>query len=765
MKKLQILIVIITFVGVLPSLLQYGTSLMVGDFSGQQIPFIMETKRMLSSGVPFWSWRHSIGDSFIPSYSFYTLTSPFVWINCLFPYKYLYFSITLTLLLKMMCLGAVGYLYFRKMSLGKDLSVVGSLMFTFSSFTISNLTYYHFVEPMIAFVVLLIAIERFLREERHAMTFLALSSFIVCFVNFYFAFGSLLFALMYTLFRISSAEISVSVRKVIKGVGSVLMGVMLSSIVLLPTVMYLSESPRIAVTHPSIMEFGLRAFERARTLFQPKIMESENPLLFFQTWGSNAANVPVVGFLIAAVYIWRKKGWLKWLTLTSLIIFLTPLNGIFTGFTDHAYSRWAYALTLMLILSSLKAIDCGMVLGKKTVWAYIALAVLVVLGNYGVSILAYHHVGTPIECSYLAIATNAIIIVALLFSLMLLEYYRRHQTLSCLLRCVIILSLVYMPMVFFVRSESFSRQVGKIQFCYEKIYLLDSDNFNSGEKFKHRTDYVTMGNGNTYLNLPLLTSRPGLTSYSSVHNSVSTRLFMSVERKYNKRGLRVEVDTNAVSYDALMSVRDVVIYRDSLRTEYVPRALGGKKHSCEKYDEYTNRYYIPMGFCYDSYIDEAVIDSLLENDAPVDIPLQLLANLTVNKNDMPEVKKYLRQGKYTEQLSIDSLHHVRSKHTCHYFEGDSKGFTAKIQMDRDNLVFFSVPADNGFTAKVDGNESQIYKVNLGLSAVVVPKGTHQVTFSYIPPGFPEGVCLSVVALLLLLVLFAYELRHTHCDAR
>lgn len=759
MKKLQILIVLITFVGVLPSLLQYGTTLMVGDFSWQEIPFIMETKRMFSSGVPFWSWRHSIGDSFIPSYSFYTLTSPFVWINCLFPYKYLYFSITLTFFLKMMSLGAVAYLYFRKMSLGKDLSVLGSLMFTFSSFTVSNLYYYHFVEPMIVFVILLIAIERFLREERYAMTVLSLSSFLVCFVNFYFAFGSLLFALIYTLFRMTSDEISVSARKVMMGVGSVLLGVMLSSIVLLPTVFHLSGSPRMSTKHNSIVQSLFLSFDRARTLFHPKVSEYRNPFFYFQSFGSNAANVPVVGFVMAAVYIWREKGWLKWLTLTSLAIFVTPLNGIFTGFADPTYSRWAYALVLMLILCSLKALDGGMVLEKKVVWSYFALALLVVLGNYGVSLFMYYHIGSSIEYTNEIIERNTAIGAMLFFSLLLLEFYRRHQTLARLQSCVVILSLVYMPIVFFVGSDASYRLADNSKMCFVKKYLLESDTYNPDAHFKYRTDCVTRG-GNTYSNLSLLTSRPSLTSFSSVQNNVVERLFKSVDKDYKQGKVIVAVDTNAVSYDALMSVKYIVVYRDSLRKEYAPRALGARILANEKYAEYANRYYIPMGFCYDTYIDEAVLDSLLENNSPVDIPLQMLSNLAVSKSDIPLVSKYLKKSTYTENLSVDSLHRERSKHVCSYFEGDTRGFKAKIEMDRDNLVFFSVPADKGFTATVDGETTRIYNVNLGLSAVVVPMGKHDVEFSFMPAGLPEGASLSAVAMLLLVALFVYERKQT-----
>lgn len=171
-KKLFFTILAVTVVGILPSLLyNEGRYLPEADFVNQQIPFIYETKRMLSSGVPLWSWNHFFGDNFIGAYSFYTLTSPFVWINCLFPYRYLVWGIMFTLFLKMICCGWFSYAYLRKMQFGESLCMIGSLMYTFSSWAITNLFYYHFMEPMICFPLLLMAIDNYLSggaSEAHA---------------------------------------------------------------------------------------------------------------------------------------------------------------------------------------------------------------------------------------------------------------------------------------------------------------------------------------------------------------------------------------------------------------------------------------------------------------------------------------------------------------------------------------------------------------------------------------------------------------------
>lgn len=87
MKRTLLLIAVIVIVGALPVFWQYGTFMICTDYMRQQIPFIMETKRMLESGTPFWSWNTYVGDNFWAGYAFYSLTSPFVWLVALLPYR------------------------------------------------------------------------------------------------------------------------------------------------------------------------------------------------------------------------------------------------------------------------------------------------------------------------------------------------------------------------------------------------------------------------------------------------------------------------------------------------------------------------------------------------------------------------------------------------------------------------------------------------------------------------------------------------------
>ena len=49
-------------------------------------------------------------------------------------------------------------------------------------------------------------------------------------------------------------------------------------------------------------------------------------------------------------------------------------------------------------------------------------------------------------------------------------------------------------------------------------------------------------------------------------------------------------------------------------------------------------------------------------------------------------------------------------------------------------MFFSVPYDDGFTAYVDGQETEILRVDEGLMAVLCPAGTVTIDFVYQPDG-------------------------------
>ena len=76
----------------------------------------------------------------------------------------------------------------------------------------------------------------------------------------------------------------------------------------------------------------------------------------------------------------------------------------------------------------------------------------------------------------------------------------------------------------------------------------------------------------------------------------------------------------------------------------------------------------------------------------------------------------------------------------------NSGFHAEITLDTANLVFFSVPYDDGFTATVNGKETDILRVDEGLMAVLCPAGSSSIEFVYQPDGIRLSKLVTLAAL-------------------
>ncbi|MBQ7059228.1 MAG: YfhO family protein [Firmicutes bacterium] len=69
-------------------------------------------------------------------------------------------------------------------------------------------------------------------------------------------------------------------------------------------------------------------------------------------------------------------------------------------------------------------------------------------------------------------------------------------------------------------------------------------------------------------------------------------------------------------------------------------------------------------------------------------------------------------------------------------------------------VFLSLPYDSGLTLRIDGKKAPLSESFDGFCAFVLPSGHHEITISYLPPGFVLGAVISLV-FLILFVLFLF----------
>lgn len=117
-KEKYLLLFAVAFIGMMisfiPSMIvNKGIFLYYGDFNSQQMMFYQHCHDAVRSGNMGWDWGTDLGSSFIGSYAFYLLGSPFFWLTTLFPSGAVPYLIPWLLALKTAIAAITAYAYIR----------------------------------------------------------------------------------------------------------------------------------------------------------------------------------------------------------------------------------------------------------------------------------------------------------------------------------------------------------------------------------------------------------------------------------------------------------------------------------------------------------------------------------------------------------------------------------------------------------------------------------------------------------------------------
>lgn len=97
---------------------------------------------------------------------------------------------------------------------------------------------------------------------------------------------------------------------------------------------------------------------------------------------------------------------------------------------------------------------------------------------------------------------------------------------------------------------------------------------------------------------------------------------------------------------------------------------------------------------------------------------------------------------YIGKLSKDSL-----KNTVI----DSNTITGDISVDKDKLLVLSIPYQKGWTAYVDGKETDMVKANLMYTGIFLEPGDHEIRLSFKRPGIKASLCLSAAGMVIFIL--------------
>ena len=83
-----------------------------------------------------------------------------------------------------------------------------------------------------------------------------------------------------------------------------------------------------------------------------------------------------------------------------------------------------------------------------------------------------------------------------------------------------------------------------------------------------------------------------------------------------------------------------------------------------------------------------------------------------------------------------------------------------IMLDKNKLLFLSIPYDKGWHVKVDGKAANIEKVNIGFMGIFLNKGFHTVELQYTPPFLIAGMAVSLLSLIIFVATIIISLKRS-----
>lgn len=757
-----------------------------GDFNVQEIPFYQLVHDAVRNGeLGGWSHTTDLGSDWISSYSFYLLGSPFFWLTIPFPSQAVPYLIGPLLILKFGCAALAAYLYLKRYVKNKTFAMAGGLMYAFSGFSIYNVFFFHFHEPLIVFPLLLAALDAFIYDKKRAV--FAAAVFTACTVNYYFFTGQVVFVIMYYLMITLSKTYKFKIKEFLILALEVIIGFAGTAFILLPSILGLMGNPRLntlpegwnSLVYSSPQRYWLIIigfFFPADTAAFPVFTPESNC-----KWASVAGWIPLMGMTGVIGYLQlKKRSWIKRLIcLLTVFAFVPVLNSMFQLMNSSIYyARWFYMAVLVMILASIKALE-----NSETDWnrafawstgITVGIAVLIGLMPYTVD----NNDGTEntifgVQASferfwlYVLLALMSLLAFALIYK----KFHRNHRRFNAML--LLGVSIVSFASSLFVITSGF------VSSNTTETINNDIINKRSGIEIDDidevRSDfYECVDNTQMFWQLQ---------SINCFQSSVST----SIMKFYDALGITRDVasrpEVSAYGLRSFLSCKYLFDYRADGKagSEYSFINEDGSTKmpywkyvkTCNGFDIYENQYYIPMGYTYDSFITEEEFESidhthkteailysmvlskeLMEKYA--DITGYTEEKYSLLYDDNPEKFKSITDSYSYGRTAYKNACNERIESSCSSFEYTDSGFTAEFDNNGDdNLLFFSVPYSEGFTAEVNGESAEIELVNYGFMAVKVPANTKStIVFTYKTPGLSEGTIISLIALLAFISYFS-----------
>lgn len=740
-----------------------GVWIYYGDFDVQQIPFYYHAHEAIKSGNFFYDWGTDLGGSLVGCYSFYLLGSPFFWLTLPFKTETVPYLMPWLSALKYAVMALTSYAFVKKHLKSGNAAFIGALLYTFSGYQGAVLVYNHFHDVLAFFPLYLLLFERLL-EKKKTIGF-ALMTALMAIINYYFFVGIVVFLGIYffTMYFFEEGTVKDKLFSFLRAFTAGLCGVLLSGVYLLPAISYTLGNSRLSQTllgnsllgysEPMIIWAVLK-----NTFFLPDVSGLNSMLNMTASRVSGVgAYIPLFSLSgVIAYFLWNKEKnrYKRLLTVCAVFAAVPGLNALFSAMNSEYYARWFFMPVLIMSLVTAEVVE-----KREETKPFLEKGFKVLL-TATVILLVISVLPAKTEDEQLtvlgALKNWEQLIEQIVFSILMVVflyiYISKVSGKSDRVNRLVITGACFLTTatMFFGGTLLVDRD-RKADFLTQAVFgespLEDASAF-----------YRTETDEDFYNYSMFWKDTHSISSFISTIPSSTIEFYdaMGIRRKVTSHpeASRIGIRTLLSGKYYLMNTMNSIEHIGHLENE---ESLKGYSFAFEKngFKVFENDNFVPMGFCFEDYITESEYKEINLSTVTKD---RFLMRYLILPDD--------EDGKYSNLLThaYDSLEKAfsaedfsyecdkRRETACVNFTATTNGFSAVADMDRDNLVFFSVPYEKGFKAYVDDSETEIVRADYGFMAVKVSEGRHKIVFEYKPTYIKEGFAASVCGMAILLIL-------------
>lgn len=716
-------------------------------------------------GVPGWSFSQGMGQNVFP-----------LWLGDFFSNFIMLFDketmpkvIVFMEILKIILCGVIFFNYLKQLKTTSFACLVGALLYAFCGYVVLGGTWIIFSTEAVYVAILLLGFELWLQKKKWFTFMLGVT--LLGLLQPFYLYSYTLFLIGYIIVRyndIYEGNWKNFIWFSIKTIGVALLGVGITGYQLLPDVLMYIESPRVGG------EAGLSAKLKA----QPMFALADDVLRFTTTFRAFGNDLLGNGI--------KFKGWQNYLeapilycgilSLVAFPLFFSSLTkkqklfyGILTGvfvlpilFPFFRYAFWAFSGDYYRTLS---------------------LVICLLLLMFTVRALTYIEETGKVNKIILGVT-----ILFLLFLLYTPNKMYKQAIDGGLQNFAGIMLLSYGACLFLLSNTKFTAiaKFFMLLICLIEVIYFSNKTINNRSTMKgaELTQKVGYNDYTTDAVTFLKTKDPsfyriqkdyssGLAIHGSINDAKAQSFFgTSSYHSFNQKNyikflgeLNVidPKDEFATRWAKGLGERPILFslasgkYWLSKRTDNAIANMGFD--SIAKFGDvkvYQNKYALPFGFTYNKIIGEDDFKKL----SPTQKDFCLLRACVI-ANDNKTIFTGLSQFNIADTLAPVSYDNYlayvndlkKDKFTVSKFsENNIKG---TVNVPESKILFFSIPFDEGWSAKLNGSEAILYRLNSGLTGLLINKGNNEVELQFVPRLKDKGKLISIISICTLLLLLAF----------